>query len=183
MISGYAAVFYDGTERTQYHLGENVFERMAPHAFDGAIRNDDVVALFNHNPDNVLGRSSAGTLRLSIDSVGLRYEIDNPGTSVAKDVAAMQARNEITGSSFAFRAVDEDFRREDGVIIREVRDVRLFDVGPVTYPAYAGTSDGRSVRHTGADKRAMASYDAEMRSHCEASIWKIRTKMELAKWL
>ncbi|MCT7656157.1 HK97 family phage prohead protease [Oceanimonas sp. NS1] len=60
-------------------------------------------ALFNHDPNFVLGRTRSGTLALSVDADGLRYEIDPPDTQTVRDlVLAPLARGDITGSSFAF---------------------------------------------------------------------------------
>ncbi len=144
-IRGYAAVFYDGTPETQFELFEGFVERILPGAFDRAIDEDDVRALFNHDPDHILGRSSAETLSLEADETGLRYDIATPDTTIGRDVAASIKRRDVTGSSFSFVVTDEDFRREGGVRIREIRGVQLFDVGPVTFPAYqATTADARA---------------------------------------
>ena len=64
-------------------------ERIKPGAFTDSLANDDIRALFNHDPNWLLGRSSAGTLRLSLDSVGLRYEIDPPETQQGKTVTIL----------------------------------------------------------------------------------------------
>ena len=179
MITGTAAVFYDGTPRTEYHLGGNVFERIGRNAFDTALRSDaDVLGLFNHSLDNLLGRTSAGTLQLSIDQRGLNYRIPQAETDIAKRVMTWQQTGDITGSSFWFRIRDggENIFREEDRIIREVTDVDLIDVGPVTTPAYEATSDGdgRCMRFTGVDCRAMASLDSETRSHCRLSLVQAR---------
>jgi HK97 family phage prohead protease len=152
VIVGYAAVFYDGTERTQFELWDGMVERITPGAFRNAVATDDVRALFNHNSDHVLGRSTAGTLSLTEDDVGLRYEITPGDTSISRDVQEYIARREITGSSFSFSVLDETSRKEGGLEIRELRGVKLYDVGPVTFPAYEGTTaairsnDPESVR-------------------------------------
>jgi HK97 family phage prohead protease len=104
-LVGYAAVFYrDGDAGTEYRLGPDVVERIAPTAFNRALQEKhDARALFNHDPNMLLGRAGAGTLRLSVDARGLRYEIDLPETNVGKDVAASISRGDLSGSSFAFR--------------------------------------------------------------------------------
>ncbi len=158
-IVGYGAVFYDGTERTEYELWNNVFERIMPGAFDEAIRENDVRGLFNHNPDNLLGRTGARTMVLSVDAVGLRYEIDSGQTRVAADVVEHIRRGDLTGSSFAFRVTDERWREEGDKEIREILRVELYDTGPVTYPAYdSTTTDLRSIED--GDNAARASYEA-----------------------
>jgi len=156
-IVGYASVFFDGSPDTQYELWEGAVERIMPGAFARAIEEDDSRALFNHEPDNLLGRTSADTLSLSEDKRGLRYEIIPPDTTIGRDVTEMVRRGDLQGSSFAFTTTDEEWRKEDGVMIRELRGVKLYDVGPVTYPAYEGTTTG--LRAAGSDE-ARASFEA-----------------------
>lgn len=115
-------------------------ETIAPGAFDGVLE-DDVVGLFNHDPNQVLGRSSAGSLRLSIDDTGLRYEIDLAGDEVSTRVASYVGDKRITQSSFAFSLPfdggDQWDQQDDGVIVRTILRVgRLWDVSPVTIAAY-----------------------------------------------
>lgn len=142
LIVGHAAVFYRSSEPgTQYKIWDDYVERVSPTAFDRAIREkDDARALFNHDSSLVLGRVSAGTLRLSVDKRGLRYEIDPPDTQVGRDVVTSIKRGDVDGSSFAFTVKEVRMVDEDGVTLRILEDVELFDVGPVTYPAYAATS-------------------------------------------
>lgn len=152
-ISGHASVFFDGTPGTEFKLWENTVERIMPGTFDRALKEkDDVRGLFNHDPSLVLGRTSANTMDLSIDKRGLRYDIRPGDTTIGKDVVEHIARGDVTGSSFAFRITDETWRTEDDVEIREIRGVELFDVGPVTFPAYTGAD-------TGVRDEARASYD------------------------
>lgn len=142
-IVGYASVFYDGSPGTEFELYSNTVERVLPTAFDRAVsQRDDARALFNHDPNNLLGRLSAGTLRMMVDNRGLRYEIDPPDTQVGRDVLAMIRRGDLSGSSFAFEVTDEMWVKESGKRIRQIRGVKLYDVGPVTYPAYEATSTG-----------------------------------------
>jgi HK97 family phage prohead protease len=146
-LVGYAAVFYrDGDAGTEYRLGPDVVERIAPTAFNRALQEKhDARALFNHDPNMLLGRAGAGTLRLSVDARGLRYEIDLPETNVGKDVAASIARGDLSGSSFAFRIngkAGQRFEKGKDYDVRQILDVDLYDVGPVTYPAYEGTTTG-----------------------------------------
>ncbi len=148
-IGGYAAVFHrEGDEGTEFRLWDDVFERIDKRAFDRALADsDDARALFNHDSNHLLGRASAGTLRLSADERGLKYDITLPDTQAGRDVATSIERGDLTGSSFAFQA--EKVRWEDGEnrSIRVIESVRLYDVGPVTYPAYEATSTAlRSIR-------------------------------------
>lgn len=149
VLSGYAAVFYrDGDVSTEFRSGQ-VIERMMPSAFDAMLsEKHDVRALWNHNPEHVLGRSKAGTLRLSTDAIGLRYEIDLPDTQAARDLATSVTRGDVDGSSFAFQVRKlpngdpghSIKKHPDGSYVRSVQSVNLLDISPVTYPAYAGTS-------------------------------------------
>lgn len=144
-LTGYAAVFHrEGDAGTEYRLAADVVERIAPTAFARALaEKHDARALFNHDPNMLLGRAAAGTLRLSTDARGLKYEIDLPDTQVGKDVAASVARGDLTGSSFAFAINGKDgqrFEKGKDFDVRHITDVNLYDVGPVTYPAYEGTS-------------------------------------------
>jgi HK97 family phage prohead protease len=149
-ISGYAAVFYrEGDPTTQYELWPGAVERVTRGAFDSSLGRDDVRALFNHDPHMVLGRDKAGTLKLSVDETGLRYEITPGDTTLYKDVSTMIQRGDVDGSSFSFQIEGKDVwtRSADGLEIRELRSVKLYDVGPVTFPAYAAsTSEARSAR-------------------------------------
>lgn len=150
-VSGYAAVFYrDSVDGTEYEMAIDLRERIMPGAFDRALaERDDTRALFNHNPDNLLARYPDGNLRLSVDDIGLRYEFDaDPNDPDHARVLAKLDRGDLSGSSFAFIAERAAWVEDRGVDIRQVESVRLFDVGPVTYPAYdastvaARNSDG-----------------------------------------
>lgn len=168
LIVGYASVFYrEGDAATEYEMwaadcyGPRVVERIMPTAFNRALAEDDVRGLFNHDDSVVLGRTGAGTLRLSVDAVGLRYEIDPPDTQAARDLIQSLRRGDISGSSFGFIPRDTSRREVAGdaasgkpaEMVIERNDVQLFDVGPVTFPAYAGASSGvRSSRDLAAIK-------------------------------
>ena len=145
MIVGYGAVFYRaGADGTEYRMWSDLVERIAPVAFNRAIaEKHDAAGLFNHDPSALLGRVSADTMRLSVDSKGLRYEIDLPDTTIAKDVAASIARRDIAGSSFSFSVTKQSWQEaKDGPSIRTIEDLDLYDTGPVTFPAYTATTTG-----------------------------------------
>lgn len=137
LIRGHAAVFDSLSE----NLG-GFREVIAPGAFDDVL-GDDVRALFNHDPNAILGRSTAGTLRIGVDSTGLTYEIDPPDTQSARDLLVSMERGDVRESSFGFRIArggDTWDENEDGVLIRTITKVaRLYDVSPVTFPAYPDT--------------------------------------------
>jgi HK97 family phage prohead protease len=122
--------------------GTKIYEEIAPGAFDNVL-NNDVRCLFNHDSSNLLGRTTSGTLRLSVQGNELRYDNDLPDTQVAKDVHNLIARGDISGCSFAFNIKSETRTElEGGDVLYTVNEVSaLYDVGPVTYPAYPeGTS-------------------------------------------
>ena len=115
-------------------------EKIAPGAFADAVKEDDVRALFNHNPDYVLGRNKAGTLRLKEDEKGLAIEVDPPDTQVARDLMVSIGRGDITQMSFGFQLVSDEWDYTDRANpIRTLKKVKLYDVSPVTYPAYEDT--------------------------------------------
>jgi HK97 family phage prohead protease len=158
-IVGYAAVFYRaGDPGSQYELYSDLWERIMPGAFDRALREDDVRGLFNHDPNQLLGRNKAGTLTLSVDATGLRYEIPcDSDSGLHKDVARMLERGDLSGSSFSFSLGEQGnvvWREEGGITIREIHGVRLWDVGPVTFPAYEATSAGLRSGGEASDVRA-----------------------------
>lgn len=142
VIEGYAAVFYNPADmdNTQFRLWDQTYERVMPGAFDEALkRPDDVRCLFNHNADFVLGRNVSKTLTLSVDAVGLKFACRLPDDEQGRSVAGKIDRGDITGCSFSFLAESVTWREEGDVTFRELTGVRLFDVGPVTFPAYSGT--------------------------------------------
>ncbi|WP_405079697.1 HK97 family phage prohead protease [Pectobacterium carotovorum] len=134
-IVGYGSVF---NSRSEPLFGFR--EIIKPGAFDDVL-GDDVRALFNHDANFILGRSAAGTLVIGVDDKGLRYDITAPETQTIRDlVLAPMTRGDISQSSFAFRVARDGehwYEDEEGIVIREINKVsRLFDVSPVTYPAY-----------------------------------------------
>lgn len=136
-LTGYAAL-YD----TETRIGSYFREVIEPGAFRSAIaRQDDVRALFNHDPNYVLGRTTAGTLVLSEDERGLRYTVTLPDTQAGRDLWTSVQRGDISQSSFAFSVDAEEWRdKQADMPLRVVKDVHLYDVSPVTYPAYNETS-------------------------------------------
>jgi len=139
IIEGYAAKFNSVTEIGYYYKFR---EKIAVGAFDDVL-NDDVRCLFNHNPNYILARcvEGKGTLTLSIDSVGLKYSYVTPDRSYAKDLQDAIDKGDVSQSSFAFDIEEETWTEKDGETpVREIiKFKRLYDVAPVTYPAYADT--------------------------------------------
>lgn len=137
-VSGYAALF-----NTETVIAGLFREQIAPGAFASAVTDDDVRALFNHDSNIVLGRTKSGTLTLREDSKGLYYDVVLPKTQAANDVRELIQRGDVSGSSFGFRVVEEKWQepktRAD-MAVRTILKAELFDVSPVTYPAYPTTS-------------------------------------------
>lgn len=122
-------------------------------ARDVLARDPDVRALFNHDANLVLGRTRSGTLALEDGSDGLDYLFDAPRTSYADDLRVLMDRGDVTQSSFAFRvapdAVEWDEDPDTGLLIRIIhRFSGLYDVSPVTYPAYPSATSGTRAEAT-----------------------------------
>lgn len=139
-IDGYASVFDSWSEE----LGGNqpFRERVIKGAFEETIQNDDIRALFNHDPNYVLGRNKAGTLTLEEDDKGLHVRITPPDTQWAKDLLVSIKRGDITQMSFGFTVILDRWNYEDNTDVRELLKVKLYDVSPVTFPAYTQTECG-----------------------------------------
>jgi HK97 family phage prohead protease len=132
-IAGYAAVFNSETD-----IGGMFREQIAKGAFKPSL-NADVRALFDHDTSHVLGRTKAGTLRMSEDDHGLAVEIDLPDTQTGRDLRESMARGDIDGMSFGFRVTKQEWDESGEVPLRTIREVELFEVSVVTFPAYADT--------------------------------------------
>ena len=149
-LTGYAAVFDAESE----DLGGFV-ETIAPVAFDRSLEaGADVRALINHDSNLVLGRSTSGTLRLETDAIGLRFEVDLPDTSYARDLRVSMERGDISQCSFMFQTVKDEWISREGKARRRLLDVELMDVSVVTFPAYPQTTAGvralaEQMRNTG----------------------------------
>jgi hypothetical protein len=134
-LVGHAAVFNQLSE----DLG-GFREQVAPGAFAASIERDDIRALFNHDPTYVLGRNGAGTLDLEEDARGLAITIDMPSTPIINElVTAPIRRGDIDQMSFAFRTVAQSWATVDGERVRTLLVVQLFEISPVTFPAYPQT--------------------------------------------
>lgn len=138
-LVGHAAVF---NQRAQMG-GE--YEQLSRTAFDAVLKSadTDAVALINHDADQLLGRQSAGTLRLRTDDEGLAFEVDLPDTTYANNLRQLVSRGDMRGASFGFipDLKESTYERDaDGASVHTINALTfLRDVGPVTFPAYAGT--------------------------------------------
>jgi hypothetical protein len=140
-VVGYGAVFNSMSN----DLG-GFREYISPKAFEGRL-DDDVRFLVNHDANLVLARTTNGTLRLSVDEKGLRYEADMPNTSTARDLMELLKNGTISQSSFAFTVEEDSWEIKDGMNIRTIDKVsQLYDVSSVTYPAYNAASSSVALR-------------------------------------
>ena len=137
VIEGYAAVFNQRSE----DLG-GFFELIRPGAFTKTIGEADVRALIQHDPSRVIGRTKNDTLSLKEDIHGLRVKITPPDTSYARDLITSIKRGDIDQMSFGFETVRDEWLITKEEIVRSLLEVKLFDVSPVTFPAYPQTSVG-----------------------------------------
>lgn len=146
-------------------------ETIMPGAFDKVLNRQrgkrDVVALFNHDANQLLGRTSSGTLELSSDDKGLRYSVVLPNTELGRTIGELTARGDLRGSSFAF-TVEQKGQSwapgEDGMPRRSIREVSgLFDVSVVTHPAYSSSSAAVARR----SMEAWMAEQEEVRCSCQ----------------
>ncbi|MCB1510054.1 MAG: HK97 family phage prohead protease [Hyphomicrobiaceae bacterium] len=146
-LIGYASVFNSPSE----DLG-GFIEIVKPGAFKRSLESNltDPLALVHHMPHLVLGRRSAGTLRLAEDDKGLAFEIDLPDTQTARDLAVSVERGDIRGASFAFNVAEDGDRWEvkGDLAIRELLDVTLHEVTITATPAYPDTEVARRALDT-----------------------------------
>lgn len=163
-IAGYFAVF-DGI----YDMGYQMSESIDPHAFDDAI-SGDVRFLIDHDTRLVLGRTSAHTGELKIDSHGLYGDVRiNPKDQDAMNLYARVQRGDVNQCSFGFDILDEDTEiREDGSIHWTIKKVKLYEVSVCTFPAYETTevsarmNDAKNIR-----KRELDAWKARMMAKIE----------------
>lgn len=135
-IRGYAIRF----DAKSVDLG-GFYEFIAPEAVDRTISEGlDVRALVDHDTAKVIGRTRAGTLSLRKDSKGLKVDIEpDDAISYAKDIMRAVARGDVSGMSFAFRTLEDEWNYEGKTPIRTVTDMRISEVSIVTFPAYPQT--------------------------------------------
>jgi len=149
VVVGHASVYNSRSE----NLG-GFYEYISKNAFTPElIEKSDVRALINHDQNLILARSKAGTLKLENDDKGLRYEFEMPDTSYGRDLAVSMKRGDISQSSFAFSISDggDEWSTDDeGNNIRTINKIeRLYDISPVSYPAYSQAESDLVVAQRG----------------------------------
>lgn len=172
LITGYGSV----SERSTTIEGAftDWDEMVAQGAWSATIKTGDIRSMFNHDTNQLLGRTKAGTLRLSEDDDGLFYEVDiNPDDPMAMSVHAKVARGDVDGSSVWFRVVRQEWTYptdENGLDrpLRKILEGQLFETGPVTFPAFEQTTS---------QARSLAPFDSVLRA---AGIAKAGRRAQLA---
>ena len=155
-ITGYAAKY-----NTRSTLLGNFREEIKPGAFDRALREQShpIVALWNHDSNQVLGSTRSGTLTVDTDDNGMRYSVEVPNTTLGRDLSVLISRGDVWGSSFAFTIAGldgESWAEEDGQAVRYVHEVEgVYDVSPVLSPAYEDATAAVVMR----------SYERFLQSH------------------
>jgi hypothetical protein len=143
-IEGHAAVFNS--------ISEEIFgfkEIIMPGAFAGAIGRSDIRALVNHNPNYILGRLKAGTLSAQEDQRGLAVDIIPPDTQYARDLLVSIDRGDIDQMSFMFTVKRDEWAENNGEVVRTIYEFdQIYDVSPVTFPAYTETDVSARARET-----------------------------------
>lgn len=150
-IGGHAAVFNQIADLYYFR------ERVAPGAFlDHLATTPDVRALWNHNVNDIIGRTTNGTLRLEEDEIGLAFEADMPKNRAGNDKLVLVRDGYITEMSFRFEMIEEEWDWEKN--LRTLTRLKVVEVSPVTFPAYSGTDVAtRSMaEHTEREEAAAA---------------------------
>lgn len=164
-VEGYAAVFDQRTMIWESdYSGWKYYEEIDPGAFNGADMSD-VILRYNHSDSAmILARTKNGTLRLSVDDVGLKISADIAPTTGGKDIYQLIKRGDINQMSFAF-IVKADQTTRDDKLKEEIRRITAFetivDVSPVDFPAY----DGTSISARSADAYIKSLEEAEKRAY------------------
>lgn len=148
-VEGYALTFGVQSEFIGFY---ETIERSA--ISQELVDNCDVFACFNHDMNKVLARSNKGqgSLKLTVDDIGLKYEFDAPNTALGDELIEYLTRGDINKSSFAFYIDPEDEQAEewtskDGVYFRTIKKIaEIVDVSPVWTPAYESTSVSKRAK-------------------------------------
>lgn len=169
-LVGYASVF----NSMSHDLG-GFREIVLPGAFRDTLESDlEVKALLNHNSDFVLGSKRAKTLRLKEDEHGLRTVIVPPDTSYGRDLVISVQRGDQGGMSFGFVVRSDNWRKEGGAVVRELRQVDLIEVSTTPFPAYPQTD-------VTVAKRSLESWLAQHDEEWHPSADLLRRKLELKR--
>lgn len=140
----------------------------------------DVRCLIDHDSQKILGRTTNGTLKLTVDDIGLRYECVPSDTTYARDLLINMENGNINQCSFGFilnynnKDCDSwEYDEERSIYKRTIKDIKqLFDVSPVTYPAYTQTECVVA-------QRKLEDLKSELEQHKQNEIRKKKLQLEL----
>ena len=142
-IKGYVVKF---NERSSL-LYDEWYERVAKGAFAKSLEQNTIKALWNHNSDIVLGSTKSKTLQLVEDDIGLRFELELPNSSQARDIYESIKRGDVDGVSFGFYVRDNgdkwEYLKEEDVYERTLLDIDLIEISPTPFPAYPTSEVGK----------------------------------------
>jgi HK97 family phage prohead protease len=119
-------------------------EVVAPAAITRALT-ANVVALFNHDANQVLGRTPK-TLTLSRDARGLAFVLDPAPTQAGRDALELVRRGDVAGASFGFRTVRDHWTRDGGTTVRTLLDIELLEISLTALPSYQQTDVSVALR-------------------------------------
>ncbi|HEY1502631.1 MAG TPA: HK97 family phage prohead protease [Acidobacteriaceae bacterium] len=136
-VAGYAIVW----NSRSVDLG-GFTEICSPGMLNRTLReNPDVLMLRDHKTELLLGRTSAGTLSLNVDNVGLAFTVTLPATAIGDDTAENVRLRNLSGCSFGFNTVDDSWAQDaDGNVVRTLLDIDLLECSITSFPAYQETS-------------------------------------------
>lgn len=142
-IKGYVVKF---NERSSL-LYDEWYERVAKGAFAKSLQQNTIKALWNHNSDIVLGSTKSNTLKLIEDDIGLRFDLELPNSSQAKDIYESIKRGDVDGVSFGFYIRENgdkwEYLKEEDVYERTLLDIDLIEISPTPFPAYPTSEVGK----------------------------------------
>jgi HK97 family phage prohead protease len=142
VIHGYAAVWWNPDDPGTEGVADDGKTRLRvmPGAFTETLRVDDITGQYGHRDAREIGSVEEGTLRVWEDAIGLRYEL-RPVGAAGRNVVRRIDRGKLAGSSWRGYVTEaRDFTAGDGRAVREIRRVRLIEVGPVTSPRFDGAT-------------------------------------------
>lgn len=174
-VAGYAALF-----NSEADIGGAFREVIAPGAFSDTLAGD-IRALVDHDSGRVIGRSTAGTLRLNEDDKGLAVEIDLPDTTDGRDLAVSLDRGDISGMSFGFRVTKDTWDETGNIPLRTIQAVDLFEVSAVAFPAYDDTSLALRSLETAKEARKVIADQNARRAEARIAYRKASSEQKFRK--
>jgi HK97 family phage prohead protease len=146
-IVGHAALFNSLSEVLTDQYGDQFQEKIAPGAFSRALKKrNDVRALVEHDPNRMLARTKSGTMKVEEDDKGLRVVINPSNTSYARDLLAQIRAGDVSGFSFGFYVLDDEFDNSGDMPIRTLNEIDAFEVTVTGNPAYVETEKALNLR-------------------------------------